>query len=133
MRMAEVFAEDVAAEERLAAALLFWPTQQMQYEQRCQVVEEVLRQEMEEAVLMLSNAYEKCLQQMRAGELQPPTDGDLEALLSEFAEVGSCGGNGRAGGGAAFWTKRAKGIRFWGWGGAKPAVFSAFDRILPNS
>ena len=87
MRMAEVFAEDVAAEERLAAALLFWPTQQMQYEQRCQVVEEVLRQEMEEAVLMLSNAYEKCLQQMRAGELQPPTDGDLEALLSEFAEV----------------------------------------------
>ena len=45
MRMAEVFAEDVAAEERLASALLLWPVQQFQYEQRCQVVEEVLRQE----------------------------------------------------------------------------------------
>lgn len=36
-RMAEVFAEDVAAEERLASALLLWPVQQLQYEQRCQV------------------------------------------------------------------------------------------------
>ena len=36
-RMAEVFAEDVAAEERLASALLLWPAQQLQYEQRCQV------------------------------------------------------------------------------------------------
>lgn len=36
-RMAEVFAEDVAAEERLASALLIWPVQQLQYEQRCQV------------------------------------------------------------------------------------------------
>lgn len=36
-RMAEVFAEDVAAEERLATALLLWPVQQIQYEQRCQV------------------------------------------------------------------------------------------------
>ena len=29
-RMAEVFAEDVAAEERLAASLLLWPAQQLQ-------------------------------------------------------------------------------------------------------
>ncbi|KAI9561005.1 hypothetical protein GHT06_011961 [Daphnia sinensis] len=87
-RMAEVFAEDVADEERLAAALLLWPAQQLQYEQRCQVVEEVLRSEMEEAVLLLSNAYERSLQQMKAQTsiLHPP-EGDLEAALSEFAEV----------------------------------------------
>ena len=90
-RMAEVFAEDVADEERLASALLLWPAQQLQYEQRCQVVEEVLRSEMEEAVLLLSNAYERSLQQMKAqssagGILHPP-EGDLEAALSEFAEV----------------------------------------------
>lgn len=90
-RMAEVFAEDVADEERLAAALLLWPAQQLQYEQRCQVVEEVLRSEMEEAVLLLSNAYERSLQQMKAqssnGGLLHPPEGDLEAALSEFAEV----------------------------------------------
>ncbi|XP_057372527.1 protein outspread-like [Daphnia carinata] len=87
-RMAEVFAEDVADEERLASALLLWPAQQLQYEQRCQVVEEVLRSEMEEAVLLLSNAYERSLQQMKAQTtiLHPP-EGDLEAALSEFAEV----------------------------------------------
>ena len=36
-RMAQVFAEDAAAEERLASALLLWPAQQLQYEHRCQV------------------------------------------------------------------------------------------------
>ena len=94
-RMAEVFAEDVADEERLAAALLLWPAQQMQYEQRCQVVEEVLRSEMEEAVLLLSNAYERSLQQMKSqlstssasNALLHPPEGDLELALSEFAEV----------------------------------------------
>ena len=90
-RMAEVFAEDVAAEERLASALLLWPAQQLQYEQRCQVVEEVLRSEMEEAVLQLSNAYECNLKQMKAwpttGAQPPAPEGDLEAVLSEFAEV----------------------------------------------
>ena len=91
-RMAEVFAEDVADEERLAAALLLWPAQQLQYEHRCQVVEEVLRSEMEEAVLLLSNAYERSLHQMKAqssggGSLLHPPDGDLEIALSEFAEV----------------------------------------------
>jgi hypothetical protein len=87
-RMAEVFAEDVADEERLASALLLWPAQQLQYEQRCQVVEEVLRSEMEEAVLLLSNAYERSLQQMKCqSSLLHPPEGDLEAALSEFAEV----------------------------------------------
>ena len=87
-RMAEVFAEDVADEERLAAALLLWPAQQLQYEQRCQVVEEVLRSEMEEAVLLLSNAYERSLLQMKTQtSILFPPEGDLEAALSEFAEV----------------------------------------------
>lgn len=89
-RMAEVFAEDVATEERLAAALLLWPVQQVQYEHRCQVVEDVLRSEMEEAVLLLSNAYERSLLQMKADGLHqsaPAPEGDLEAVLSEFAEV----------------------------------------------
>jgi len=38
------------------------------------VVEVVLRQEMEEAVLLLSNAYDSSLQQMRSngGQFQPP-------------------------------------------------------------
>ena len=45
-----------------------------QYEHRCQVVEVVLRQEMEEAVLLLSIAYDSSLQQMRSngGQFQPP-------------------------------------------------------------
>jgi hypothetical protein len=86
--MAEVFAEDVADEERLASALLLWPAQQLQYEQRCQVVEEVLRSEMEEAVLLLSNAYERSLLQMKSQtSILFPPEGDLEAALSEFAEV----------------------------------------------
>ena len=54
-------------------------------------MEEVLRSEMEEAVLQLSNAYECNLKQMKAwpstGAQPPPPDGDLEAVLSEFAEV----------------------------------------------
>ena len=65
------------------SALLLWLAQQLQYEQRCQVVEEVLRFEMEETVLLLSNAYERSLRQMKAqssagGILHPP-EGNLEA------------------------------------------------------
>lgn len=87
-RMAEVFAEDVGVEERLASALLLWPVQQLQYEQRCQVVEEVLRSEMEEAVMLLSNAYEKSLKELKAhGSGHPLPEADLEAAISEFAEM----------------------------------------------
>lgn len=45
---------------------------------------------MEEAVLQLSNAYERSLKQMKANgnqNQQQPPEGDLEAVLSEFAEV----------------------------------------------
>ena len=63
----------------------------LQYEQRCQIVEEVLRSEMEEAVLLLSKAYEKSLQHMKAkstaGGILHQLGGNLEAALSKFAAV----------------------------------------------
>ena len=51
---------------------------------------------MEEAVLLLSNAYEQSLQQLKSSHcgtasssesIQQPPEGDLECILSEFAEA----------------------------------------------